>query len=101
MTNPPFSLFREYVEQLVAMTEEIPHHRKSERDYLQGDLRADQGNKMSAGLHASRGLYRAGPLRNARGEELARRERHELAELGNACWFTNLDIAKAARGIGL
>jgi hypothetical protein len=51
VTNPPFSLFKEYVAQLVEHGKEIPRHRQHEFDYLQGDFSAHQGQQNMARLH--------------------------------------------------
>ncbi len=57
VTNPPFSLFREYVAQLVEVQEEVPDHREPERHHLQGDFRADQGKQDVARVHRIRSQF--------------------------------------------
>lgn len=42
VTNPPFSLFREYIGQLVEHGKAVPRDRQHERDHVQGDLSPNQ-----------------------------------------------------------
>ena len=48
VTNPPFSLFREYVAQLVEHGKKFLIIGEQERDHLQGDLPAHQGQQAVA-----------------------------------------------------
>ena len=51
VTNPPFSLFREYVAQLVEHGKKFLIIGNMQRDHLQGDLPAHQGQQAVAGRH--------------------------------------------------
>ena len=45
VTNPPFSLFREYVRPTGAIRQAVPDRRESERRHLQGDFPTNQGQQ--------------------------------------------------------
>lgn len=94
VTNPPFSLFREYVEQLVEFKKKF---------LIIGNLNAIsykeifgliKENKMWLGYtHPVEFIvpnhYQMREVRSWRDEKGT-----NWRSLGNACWFTNLDIAK-------
>src|ERR1017187_1913797 len=94
VTNPPFSLFREYVEQLVTSKKKfvlIGNQNAISYKEIFGFIK---GNKMWLGCtHPVAFIvpdhYEMRGVRSWRDENGT-----NLRRLGNACWFTNLDIAK-------
>ena len=94
VTNPPFSLFREYVEQLVEYDKKFliigNHNAISYKEIF--TLLKD--NKIWLGYTQPVSFrvpdhYEMRAVRSWRDEE-----GKNWRSLGNACWFTNLDIAK-------
>ena len=101
VTNPPFSLFREYVDQLVEYDKKfliIGNH--NEISY-KGIFPLLRDNKIWFGYGADMAFrvpdyYRPRPTRfwiDADGKK--------WRSFGNTCWFTNLDIAKRHEDIVL
>lgn len=94
VTNPPFSLFREYVEQLIAHDKKfliIGSHNAITYKEIFGLIKE---NKMWLGsTHPVAFVvpdhYEQRSTRSWRDENGT-----NWRSLGNACWFTNLDIAK-------
>jgi hypothetical protein len=94
VTNPPFSLFREYVEQLIEHEKKfliIGNHNAITYKEVFSLLK---DNKMWLGCthpvaFAVPDHYEMREVRSWRDEE-----GRNWRSLGNACWFTNLDIAK-------
>ena len=95
VTNPPFSLFREYVAQLV-------HHGK--KFLIVGNMNETHykeifslimQNKMWLGYGNGDMAFRVPEHYEARATRFWIDEAgHKWRSLGNACWFTNLDIEK-------
>lgn len=94
VTNPPFSLFREYVAQLVNHQKKfliIGNHNAITYKEIFAQL---MGNKMWLGYSHPVAFvvpdhYEQREIRSWRDENGT-----NWRSLGNACWFTNLDIAK-------
>lgn len=94
VTNPPFSLFREYISQLVEMKKKflvIANHNATTYKEIFALLK---GNKIWLGYtHPVAFMvpdhYEMREVRSWRDENGT-----NWRSLGNACWFTNLDIAK-------
>ncbi|MGH9733665.1 MAG: adenine-specific methyltransferase EcoRI family protein [Candidatus Acidiferrales bacterium] len=94
VTNPPFSLFREYVEQLVKYKKKflaIGNHNAISYQEIFALIRE---NKVWLGYtHPVAFIvpdhYEMREVRSWRGEDGT-----NWRSLGNACWFTNLDIKK-------
>jgi len=94
VANPPFSLFREYVTQLVAMKKKflvIANHNAITYKEI---FRLIQQNEVWLGYtHPVNFMvpdhYKLREIRSWRDEQ-----GRNWRSLGNACWFTNLDIAK-------
>ena len=94
VTNPPFSLFREYVQQLVSHGKKfliIGNHNAITYKEIFGLIKE---NKMWLGYTHPVAFrvpdhYELRSLRSWRDENGT-----NWRSLGNACWFTNLDIAK-------
>jgi len=94
VTNPPFSLFREYVEQLVAFEKSFlvigNHHAITYRDIftLLRDNKVWLGNTQPVNFQVPDG-YEMREVRSWRDAD-----GNNWRSLGNACWYTNLDTAK-------
>jgi hypothetical protein len=94
VTNPPFSLFREYVTQLVGSGKKfliIGNHNAITYKEIFTLLK---GNKIWLGYSHPvafmvPGHYEMREVRSWKDEQ-----GNNWRSLGNACWFTNLDIAK-------
>ena len=94
VTNPPFSLFREYVSQLIAMKKKflvIANHNAITYKEI---FRLIQENEVWLGYtHPVNFMvpdhYKLREIRSWRDDQ-----GRNWRSLGNACWFTNLDIAK-------
>lgn len=94
VTNPPFSLFREYVQQLIDHDKKfliIGNHNAITYKEIFGLIR---GNKVWLGYSNPVNFivpdhYEQRAVRSWRDENGT-----NWRSLGNACWFTNLDIAK-------
>jgi len=94
VTNPPFSLFREYIAQLVAMKKKflvIANHNAITYKEIFGLMK---DNKIWLGYtHPANFIvpdhYEMREVRSWRDADGT-----NWRSLGNACWFTNLDIAK-------
>lgn len=94
VTNPPFSLFREYVAQLIEYDKKF---------LIIGNLNAVtykeifpliKDNKMWLGcsLHATKCSFYVPD--SYEGKSTFFQNGHKMAKVNNAVWFTNLDIAK-------
>jgi hypothetical protein len=94
VTNPPFSLFREYVEQLVEFDKKFliiaNHNAISYKEIftLLKDNRIWLGYTQPVAFRVP-DHYEMRAVRSWRDEH-----GNNWRSLGNACWFTNLDIAK-------
>ena len=94
VTNPPFSLFREYITQLVAMKKKflvIANHNAITYKEIFAFIKA---NKIWLGYSHPVAFivpdhYEMREVRSWRDADGT-----NWRSLGNACWFTNLDIAK-------
>lgn len=94
VTNPPFSLFREYVEQLIEHKKEfliVGNHNAISYKEIFGFIK---DNKVWLGYSHPVAFmvpdhYEMREVRSWRDEN-----GKNWRSLGNACWFTNLDIAK-------
>jgi hypothetical protein len=93
-TNPPFSLFREYVEQLVGRGKMFLIIGNQNAISYKEVFRFMQDNKVWLGYTHPVAFvvpdhYELREVRSWRDENGT-----NWRSLGNACWFTNLDIAK-------
>jgi hypothetical protein len=94
VTNPPFSLFREYIDQLIAKKKKflvIANHNAITYKEIFALLKA---NKIWLGYSHPVAFivpdhYKMREVRSWRDADGT-----NWRSLGNACWFTNLDIAK-------
>ena len=94
VTNPPFSLFREYISQLVTMEKKFLVIGNLNAISYKEIFRFIKGNKVWLGYEhpvafAVPDHYEMRTVRSWRDENGT-----NWRSLGNACWFTNLDIAK-------
>ena len=95
VTNPPFSLFREYVAQLIDYDKKF---------IIIGNQNAMTGkeifsllreNKMWLGYHSGDMAFRVPADSEPRETRFwIDADGNKWRSLGNACWYTNLDIAK-------
>ena len=94
VTNPPFSLFREYVEQLDKHKKKFVIIGNHNAIIYKEIFRLIQSNKLWLGYTHPVAFvvpdhYEMRAVRSWRTEDGT-----NWRSLGNACWFTNLDIAK-------
>ena len=94
VTNPPFSLFREYVEQLVVQDKKFLIVGNQNAISYKEMFTLVKEDKMWLGYSHPVAFvvpdhYEMRDTRSWRGEDGT-----NWRSLGNACWFTNLDIAK-------
>ena len=94
VTNPPFSLFREYVQQLVQHDKKFLIIGNHNAVKYKGVLELIQQDKIWLGYEHPVAFvvpdhYEMRGVRSWRDTEGT-----NWRSLGNACWFTNLDIAK-------
>lgn len=95
VTNPPFSLFREYVAQLIEHDKKFVIIGSQNAITYKEIFRLIQEDKLWLG-------YKSGDMKFVVPEEYELRQHRSWRDenginwrsLGNACWFTNLDIAK-------
>ncbi|MBA4307019.1 MAG: modification methylase [Sphingopyxis sp.] len=95
VTNPPFSLFREYVAQLINMDKKFVIVGNQNAISYKDIFQLIKDNKLWVGANS-------GDMRFRVPDSYAPREtRYWVDEtgqkwrsLGNACWFTNLDLAR-------
>jgi len=94
VTNPPFSLFREYVEQLMKYEKKFLIIGNQHAIIYKGIFRHIKENSMWLG-HTHPVVFRVPDDYEMREVRSWRDENGQnWRSLGNACWFTNLDIAK-------
>jgi hypothetical protein len=94
VTNPPFSLFREYVSQLVKSRKKfliIGNHNAITYKEIFSLLK---GNKIWLGYTHPVAFMVPGHYEMREVRSWRDKEGNNWRSLGNACWFTNLDIAK-------
>ena len=84
VTNPPFSLFREYVAQLVEYCKTVPDHWQQECNHLQGDcsllIKAQQKCGLAHGFNKrGYGIFQGGgPLNAMKTSRTSNRSDREL-----------------------
>lgn len=95
VTNPPFSVFREFVTQLVDAGKQFLVIGNQNAITYKEVFRLFQDNKIWLGVHSGDMAFRVPdyyPPRETRYWE--DEDGKKWRSLGNACWFTNLDISK-------
>ncbi|PHQ78476.1 MAG: modification methylase [Phycisphaera sp.] len=101
VTNPPFSLYRKYVEHLMEYNKQfviIGNHNAITYREIFNFIKANQlwlGNSAPTAFRVP-DHYEMRKTRSWRDED-----GNNWRSLGNACWFTNLDIAKRHESIPL
>ena len=101
VTNPPFSLFREYVAQLIEYDKKFVIIGNQNAVSYKEVFNLIKDNKIWVGyMHPTNFIvpdhYEQREVRSWRDEKGT-----NWRSLGNACWFTNLDIAKRHDDINL
>jgi len=95
VTNPPFSLFREFVTQLVAFDKKFLVVGNQNAITYKEVFQLIQANKIWLGVKSGDMAFRVPdfylPRETRYWEDV---DGQKWRSLGNACWFTNLDISK-------
>ena len=95
VTNPPFSLFREYVAQLVQYDKKFLIIGNMNEAHYKEIFSLIQGNKMWLGYGSGDMAFQVPQSYEARETRFWIDETgQKWRSLGNACWFTNLDVTK-------
>ena len=95
VTNPPFSLFREYLAQLVQFDKKFLIVGNMNEAHYKEVFSLIMDNKMWLGYQNGDMEFRVPPHYGARETRFWIDETgQKWRSLGNACWFTNLDIRK-------
>ena len=95
VTNPPFSLFREFIDYLIKYDKKFIIVGNQNAISYKEVFRLIQQNKMWLGNNNGDMSFRVPdsyPARETR--SWVDQDGKKWRSLGNACWFTNLDIAK-------
>jgi len=101
VTNPPFSLFREYVEQLIAYDKKFLIIGNQHAIIYKAIFTHIQDNRMWLG-HSHPVAFRVPDDYEMREVRSWRDEKGQnWRSLGNACWFTNLDIPQRHEELNL
>jgi hypothetical protein len=91
VTNPPFSLFREYISQLIQYEKKFIIIGSQNAISYKEVFKLIQDNKIWLGYNSVKKF--AIPLNNEH-NSVKIENGVKYAVFGNVCWFTNLDIAK-------
>lgn len=95
VTNPPFSLFREYVAQLVQYDKKFLIVGNMNETHYKETFSLIMGNRMWLGYGNGDMAFRVPTYYEERNTRFWVDESgQKWRSLGNACWFTNLDIEK-------
>lgn len=95
VTNPPFSLFREYVAQLMKYDKKFVIVGNQNAISYKDIFRLIKGNKLWLGNNNGDMKFKVPDSYAPRATRFwVDEEGQKWRSLGNACWFTNLDIAK-------
>ncbi len=95
VTNPPFSLFREYVEQLIEFDKKFIIIGNQNAITYKEIFSLIKNNKVWLGLKAGDMAFKVPAEYELRETRSWRDENgNNWRSLGNACWFTNLDHSK-------
>lgn len=95
VTNPPFSMFREFVVQLIAFEKNFLIVGNQNAITYKEIFQLIQNNEVWVGVNSGDMEFRVpdyyAPRKTRYWEDI---EGKKWRSLGNACWFTNLDISK-------
>ncbi len=95
VTNPPFSLFRPYIEQLMTHDKKFLIVGNQNTISYKEIFRLIQSNKIWLGYNSGDMAFRVPNYYPPRDHRFWIDENgNKWRSLGNACWFTNLDISK-------
>lgn len=97
VTNPPFSLFREYVAQLVAYHKKFLIVGTWNAIVYKGVFRLIKEDKMWIGINSNRNFsgFIVPKHYSLHGTEARVDENgNRIVSTNNTCWFTNMDVAK-------
>lgn len=102
VTNPPFSLFRDYVEQLIEYDKKFIIVGNQNAITYKEIFALIKNNKVWLGMKAGDMSFKVPDEYEIRATRSWRDENGDnWRSLGNACWFTNLDHAKRHEEIDL
>lgn len=93
VTNPPFSLFREYVAQLVELDKKFLIIGSQNAITYKDTFTLIQNNKIWLGYHVGAFKFEVPNSYNTGNIEI-NKDGKKFAKLGNIAWFTNLDTEK-------
>ena len=100
VTNPPFSLFREYVEQLIAYNKKFIIIGNQNAITYQDIFHLLKDNKMWLGYKCGAQEFLV-PKTFVKNNVYTNEKGQRMAKFGNICWFTNLDTTKRHENITL
>ena len=93
VTNPPFSLFREYVAQLMEYDKKFLIIGNQNNVTYKEIFPLLKGNKVWLGINAGSQKFEV-PKDFEKGNTYIDKDGKKYAKFGNICWFTNLDNKK-------
>lgn len=93
VTNPPFSLFREYVAQLMKYEKKFLIIGNQNNVTYKEIFPLLQNDRMWLGMNAGSQIFEV-PLDFIRQNTFVAKDGKKYAKFGNICWFTNLDNKK-------
>jgi len=92
-TNPPFSLFREYVAQLMEYGKRFLIIGNMNAITYKESFKFIKENKMWLGYNNGPKIYQV-PSNYEQNNIFIDKSGKKYAKMGNTCWYTNLDISK-------
>jgi len=93
VTNPPFSLFREYIAQLIEHGKKFLIIGNTNAITYQDVFNLIQDNKVWLGINNGPKIYQV-PDYYEQENIFTGTDGKKYAKMGNTCWFTNLDFKK-------
>lgn len=93
ITNPPFSLFREYVSQLVKYNKQYLIIGNTSAITYSDVFKLIKDNKLWLGINNGSKTYKV-PDNYVKDNVFLGEDGNKYAKMGNTGWFTNLDVAK-------
>lgn len=94
ITNPPFSLFREYVAQLIAYGKQFVIIGNQNAITYKEIFTLLQANKMWLGYNSGDMEFVVPPHYEPKATRYREENGIKYRSMGNICWFTNLDVSK-------
>lgn len=99
ITNPPFSLFRQYVEQLIEYNKHFIIIGNQNAITYKEIFKLLQDNKMWLGYNNGEMEFVVPSYYEPKATRYREENGIKYRSMGNTCWFTNLDVAKRHENI--